>query len=36
VLELDDERRVIARLEAFLPVTATRANGQVRLDRRPG
>lgn len=35
VLELDDERRVIARLEAFLPVTATRANGQVRLDRRP-
>lgn len=36
VLELDDESRVIARLEGFLPVTATRANGQVRLDRRPG
>lgn len=35
VLELDEESRVIARLEAFLPVTATRANGQVRLDRRP-
>lgn len=35
VLELDDERRVFTRLEAFLPVTATRTNGQVRLDRRP-
>ena len=35
VLELDDERRLFTRLEAFLPVTATRTNGQVRLDRRP-
>jgi transmembrane sensor len=35
VLELDDESRVITRLEAFLPVTATRANGRITLDRRP-
>lgn len=35
VLELDDEDQVIARLEAFLPLSATRANGQVSLDRRP-
>lgn len=35
VLELDDENRMITRLEAFLPVIATRANGRVTLDRRP-
>tara|TARA_R110002124_G_scaffold4125_1_gene25465 strand:- start:3916 stop:4914 length:999 start_codon:yes stop_codon:yes gene_type:complete len=34
VLELDDETRVIARLEGFLPVTAYRAADRIELRRR--
>lgn len=34
VLILDDEDAVIARIERFLPVRATRGNGVIRLERR--